>query len=41
MKAASYYETGKPDVFRYEERPDSAGGHRVEIELSSRVVTSN
>ena len=22
MKAAVYYETGKPDVFKYEERPD-------------------
>ncbi|MEA2419335.1 MAG: hypothetical protein QOE60_1541, partial [Thermoleophilaceae bacterium] len=24
MKAAVYYETGRPDVFRYEDVPDAA-----------------
>ena len=26
MKAAVYYETGAPEVFRYEDVPDPSGG---------------
>lgn len=34
MKAAVYYETGKPDVFKYEEAPDpQAGAMQVLIEV--------
>jgi NADPH2:quinone reductase len=38
MKAAVYYETGKPDVFRYEEVPDPvcpAGGVVIDVEAVS------
>ena len=38
MKAAVYYETGKPDVFRYEEVPDpvcAPGGVVIDVKAVS------
>ena len=38
MKAAVYYETGAPDVFRYEEVPDPqcrAGGVLIDVKAIS------
>ena len=38
MKAAVYYETGRPDVFRYEDVPDPAcppGGVLIDVEAIS------
>lgn len=36
MKAAVYYETGGPDVFRYEEVPDpSTGGNEILVRVEA------
>jgi NADPH2:quinone reductase len=36
VKAAVYYETGSPDVFRYEDVPEpSAGGNEILVKVEA------